>query len=437
MKFKAKKKSLLFILGFIISLTITNSINFSTWQKSIVNNPKVSAGYNLSFIHIDGSISDNWTLTALQPWCNYDSDSGYYIIENVTIDASGSPASCGILINNSLDYNFIIRNCSVTYGTGGSGALSSVGGIKIVNSSRGILFNNTCSNGINWGSGILLYNEVHNITIERNEIYNNYNGIRVESSSYNITIKNNTINNNQYRGIWLINGVHNTTIINNNVNDNQFLSGIELRVNCDYNKIINNNGSLTNIYYASQDNGIYLIDGCDDNFIFNNSLNNNDNYGIQIELNCNNNTVLNNTASNLNGGTNQNRGIYLHSNSHYNNITGNIVNNNDQYGIYLSSCEHNSITGNIFYSTGDYGLGLEYCDYNNITGNTAKFNIEGGIYLSDSDWNNISKNFVNDNTQIGIFLRKSSWGSNNNTISNNTINRNDVGIVVYSSNDNN
>ena len=137
MKIKRNQLIILLIIGLIFPLLINNNINFSDTQKTTVINPKSSGGYNLSFIHIDGSISGNWTATAGETWCNI--VNGKYVIENVTIDASGSPIGSGILINNSKNEYFIIRNCTVNNAEGFPNA-----GIKLENTNNGTLTNNNC-----------------------------------------------------------------------------------------------------------------------------------------------------------------------------------------------------------------------------------------------------------------------------------------------------
>ena len=81
---------------------------------------KRSDTYIESLIHIDGTIQNNWTWTVGNySWCNgAGSQSDPYIIENVSIDAGS--AMSGIMIENSKNVYFIIRNCNVSNVSGGN-----------------------------------------------------------------------------------------------------------------------------------------------------------------------------------------------------------------------------------------------------------------------------------------------------------------------------
>ena len=102
-------------------------------SENIINYPKMSGYWDLPFIYING----NWSYTAGNyTWCSGDGSwQNPYVIENVTIDASSSPTGSGILIENSKQNYFIIRNCTIfNAGTG----------IKLENSTNGRLTENNC-----------------------------------------------------------------------------------------------------------------------------------------------------------------------------------------------------------------------------------------------------------------------------------------------------
>ncbi|MBY9016466.1 MAG: right-handed parallel beta-helix repeat-containing protein, partial [Candidatus Lokiarchaeota archaeon] len=235
MKSKQKKITILFI-GLFIALNLNNTLFFNDSVQNELNIPKESAGYSELFIHVDGSDPNNWTWTAGNySWCYF--DNGYYIIENVTINANSSPTGSGILINNSLDVYFIIRNCTVY--NAGSDIYDA--GIRLQNTCNGTIIDNTCTN-------------------------NGNNGITLYSSSNNNTLSGNTANNNTLHGIYLYN-------------------------NCDFNNIINNKAN------DNTDQGIYLETGCDSNNITDNIINDNNLHGIYLDYNCDFNNIINNTAN--------------------------------------------------------------------------------------------------------------------------------------------
>ena len=87
MKFKTKKLVILLSIGLIFHLILSSDFSSTDILEADVDIPKQSGGYTEPFIHIDASNPNNWTWTAGNySWCYF--DNGYYIIENVTIDAT-------------------------------------------------------------------------------------------------------------------------------------------------------------------------------------------------------------------------------------------------------------------------------------------------------------------------------------------------------------
>ena len=103
--------------------------------------PHSSGGYTPSFIYVNGSIPGNWSATAAEDWCiGSGTFEDPYIIENCTIDASTSPINSGILIVDSEDVYFQVRNCTIQGANGTTGSyLNLAGGIKLLNCSNSFL----------------------------------------------------------------------------------------------------------------------------------------------------------------------------------------------------------------------------------------------------------------------------------------------------------
>ena len=379
MKSKLKKITYLFI-SLLMALLLNNTLIFNNGAQTELSVPKQSDGYSESFIHVDG----NWTETATTyDWCYGDGSwSTPFTIENVSINAISSPTGSGILINNSFGVYFIIKNCTIINAQGG--VVGQGAGIELQNCSRGLIFNNTCTDSGATGNGILLegYN-CYNITIERNVVKSSERHGILSYGGNEIYIVNNTVSDCYYKGIYLYNGCENFTVAYNYVED---------------------------VGHSDQDAGICLY-----------------NYN-------HNNTVYNNTI------INSWRGMYLRE-SRDNSIFNNIVKNNDEAGIILSTnSNYNNLTNNIAISDNEgydqnYGIWLVISSYNTITCNTANNNLIHGIYLqSGCDNNTITENTINENTDTGIYLIST---SDNNVIKNNTINRNYLGIALDQSNYNN
>ncbi len=153
-------------------------------------------------------------------------------------------------------------------------------------------------------------------------------------------------------------------------------------------------------------------------------------YGIFI------NGAINNTiASNL-VEQNLDTGIFLYFASN-NTLSNNTANYNIYDGIWLFQSENNSITNNVANQNGLDGIVLSYSsNNNNITNNTAILNKNGIYVFGGSNYNEISNNKILNNTENGIAVSDcASWnlslcsnGNFNNTIANNQISNNKIGI---------
>ncbi|MFX1500152.1 MAG: NosD domain-containing protein [Promethearchaeota archaeon] len=294
------------VISFIFAITtlllidpyIQYKLNSIDYKEKNLKTPKSSGYWTLNFIHINGSSVGNWSNTAAEEWCAGSGTwSDPYIIENVTIDANNSPTGSGILIQNSKNDYFIIRNCTIY-----PGPKSYTAGITLTNTNNGTLINNTSS--YDGYTGILLMSASSNNTISRNTVNNNDFGIVLWQNCYNNTISGNTAKNNSYDALSLYYGCNNNTLSGNNVNNNT-------------------------------DIGIYLYSECDNNTISGNNLKNNT-QGIYLRS-SNNNTISGNTVNN------NTDGIYLEKSSN-NTILGNFIKNNQEYGITITDAESQNNT---------------------------------------------------------------------------------------------
>ena len=240
MKSKLKKILVLIVLGMGFLFLPNIKFDFSVEQTTF-NNLKNSSVY-YGGIQIDAlattntTYSGNWTWAVRQPWCY--NDNGVYVIEDLTIDASTSPTGNGIYIKNSKNEYFIIRNCTVY----------------------------SAQNIIDIEAGIKL-KDVNNGTLTKNNFSNNLcHGINLLNDCNNNTISGNTVNNNNQQGIRLSYNYDYNNITGNTLNDNRggiYLSGTSYNP-CFWNQITNN------IIIDNQDYGIFLIQDCDNNSIYKN-----------------------------------------------------------------------------------------------------------------------------------------------------------------------
>jgi len=128
-----------FLMLFLIIFSISTQNNMNNYNETAQVDLKnktfnlKSSGFwsNFTFIHITNL---NWTIANETDWCSGSGTWGNpYIIENMIINASGSPIGCGIFIENSVDVYFTIRNVTI---------FETANGIKLENANKGVLIDN-------------------------------------------------------------------------------------------------------------------------------------------------------------------------------------------------------------------------------------------------------------------------------------------------------
>lgn len=290
----------------------------------------------------DNNPEYNWSKTeAENGWCSGNgTQNDPYIIENVIIDANNS-GNC-IEIRSSSKH-FIIQNCTLY----NSGAGADEAGVFLSNVDNGKLIENNISN--------------------------NYHGIFLKSSDYNL-VSMNKIGDNDGNGVYLF-STSNNTILNNNITSNSangiFFDRVNIRNRIEHNNILYN-------YHGINFDREY--GDCEYNEILFNTISENRKHGI--------------TFVNF-------RQFY------YGNITGNFITYNLGNGIYIKGGVHNTYFIN----------------------NTISHNQEIGIYLDywslrGCDNNIIERNTINHHSNYGI----RSWQSDNNDIIQNNFTGNDIGV---------
>ena len=215
-----------------------------------------------------------------------------------------------------------------------------------------------------------------------------------------------------------------------------------ITITADY---VNISGFTINCYYYW---GSILVESCNNNISEN--IIKGDWYGtIGIEISDNrNNTIINNDISN-----NQ-VGLYIHTSSN-NTIMGNIFSSNSYFGMIAYQSSENVINNNKFQKN-QHDLSIDksynntilmnnfldnkccvcisiYNSYNNIISlnNIVQDGWGACIELINNSLDNIITDNINSNGSIGIDI----WQScNNNTIKNNLIFNNEIGIQLSSNN---
>lgn len=372
-----ENKIFTFLLLFLIGFSIFN-LYFMRDSTGTTHLDLEPGTYNLKqagfwndfiFIHITGL---NWTIANEFDWCSGSGTwSNPYVIENMIINATDSSIGCGILIENSVNAYFNIKNVTI-FGTSN--------GIKLENTNNGAIISSNLSENI--ASGINMINCVNN-TISRNLFINNgAQGINLTSNCISNNLLGNTLKNDgtnfQDNGIYLGDYCDNNVIMENIICDNN-INGILLEDYCQGNLIYNN--TIKNTVTSQQDYGISLDYNCDQNNISLNIIEDISSYGIRL-VTSDDNYILNNQLIDCSNGFYML--IALQSKIIRNTISGGSM------GIFMSACDGSEIIGNFINDTGSYAIRLFInCDDNEFYDNIIKDNTNLGIQLNDpSDINN-------------------------------------------------
>ncbi|HPS21583.1 MAG TPA: right-handed parallel beta-helix repeat-containing protein, partial [Candidatus Paceibacterota bacterium] len=232
------------------------------------------------------------------------------------------------------------------------------------------------------------------------------NGFGIDNSSY-VTISGLTIEGAIHSGIYF--SAFDSDEVGNNISsDNIILNGTGIN--------LNGNGYSTgvvvsnNIINNNQYRGIDLYQASGNNLTLNTISGSNQ--GIYFD-NSSSNEIDQNTISD-----NNEYGIDFRNSSMENIITSNTISDNSRDGIYLNNSNENIINSNNTISDNlRNGIYLDQSDDNTIEENTISSNISCGISLSNIKGSQIKTNIISSNLQNGICLNDAS----NNTISSNNI----------------
>jgi len=183
------------------------------------------------------------------------------------------------------------------------------------------------------------------------------------------------------------------------------------------------NGKLINNTATNSTMGFRLKDSKNnnltENFAEQNAL------GFRLTNSTSNNltsNIANNNNDNIEGG--EGNGFWIEVNSDNNTFTENTATNNDLYGFSFDESDNNTLTENTINNNGD-GIILGKSHNCTMDGNTVSKNEGDGIILAESGENTINNNTANENKDYGLRL----GDSNYNTITNNTFKFNEDGCI--------
>jgi parallel beta-helix repeat protein len=308
--------------------------------------------------------------------------------ENTIIKSGGKD-----FVVNILGDNCIIQNINISSGF--------EAGVNLI-SNRSTLTNNTIYDnfdGIRIDS-LSYYSLSYNV-ISNNIISKNKNGVKIKTAS-NTLITNNQISSNNLEGI-ILESSYNSTISDNVLKNNGItISGFLYSWNTHV--IENNTANDKPIYYYKNENGITVP-----------------NDAIQIILaNCSNFEIKNIDFDNITNSIQIGYCSYIE-------IENNYFESNIQNAIISYYSDNNTIISNTVNSTN--GIDITKSDNNNILQNNIG-STSIAISTSQSNYNNISENNIFSNSEYGLFIQSN---SDDNKIFRNKIHDNHIGIRLKSS----
>jgi parallel beta-helix repeat protein len=372
-----------------------------TYYEHVVVNKTISlVGEDASMTIIDGGntgqvisiVNDNVTFTGftVQRGGSHalpDLDAG--ICLNRT---RGCTISGNTIVDNGC-FGIHLFNSEQNTVSGNNLARNTLFAIELTTSSSNIISSNTAASNPNIGIG--MHASSSNNNISGNTVIDNKYGISLNNAKNN-TISSNRLANNSDTGIWMQSAAVNNTICANNITDCRHCIKIEEQAN--------NNTVSGNILTDSK-------------------------FGIQI-LNAKYTDICNNTITHNYGGDMWDAGIRLDS-AGFSRIHSNLISDNWR-GILLYTNSPNVSIYNNNISANEFGARIASGGSNNLnmTGNLVANNNGYGVGLtvfgSSSNYATISQNTITNNSD-GIALGQN---SNHNSILQNNISENKLGIHI-------
>jgi len=262
-------------------------------------------------------------------------------------------------------------------------------------------------------SGIHFLNDSTDGHIFNNTIENCDTGINIEDSD-RPAITQNRISSGGSSGIYIEN-TYDSVVSNNNISS-MAGRGIYIRRDTIAKPIVTGHSVTDNYIFGCQDPGI-SFEGVNNSVIDNNTLISNSGSGIILDTSSNND-ITNNTAEMLSLPLSQIQynGIYLYSNSNFNNVIDNKAKNNRMRGLYIRSSSNNIITNNELINNTEDGIRIESnSQYNTLSFNNASLNKEYSYYIDYQ--NGDCSNIINDNNIGGDDGKLFKYIRNQNSIS--------------------
>ena len=420
---------------------INCSANYPNLNLNLTENGAAiynSSGANISIVRQYNSTGNfNITCFALSHQ-NYTANQTDTLWVNVT---AAPEFYCDGALNNSanaffkISSNVICSNESITLGSNSDIEIMNNGNLTIKEGTI-LTFTMTADGGSyikkNQTGGLWIYNST--ITSD-NSAYEYDFWVFGSGNNDNFTLQNSKIIGAGYsppvssQGIQLYN-ISDVVIEGNNISFGVY--GLYLLYSA-------NNNIANNIIYNTSSTGIYTRSSINNTLTYNTVYNTQGTFGYGIRVS----EFSNNTLLRFNTIYNANRyGLLIDALSSNNQIVNNTIYDASDHGLYLSRSSDNSIKNNTIrnnraniyiYASGGYSGGNII--KNNIIANSGSgydnIYIDGLLDSSGAGNNVIENNIISNSARYGIYIYRY---SENNTVHNNTISNNSIGIYVTTNN---
>ncbi|MDC0526618.1 right-handed parallel beta-helix repeat-containing protein, partial [Euryarchaeota archaeon] len=387
--------------------TLSSNSNYGIYASSadnlIIKSNTVSD--NNAGIYVTGSDDVVISLNTVDDQTTYGvylSDSKRLKIKKNIIKNSLSDA---LVLSSNCDNAFVDNNTIKNNGDTDSGRA-----VKLYEVDNTVLYNNSIES--NDYTGLLLTSSKDNKIIQNIIKGNGKYGIQISNDfiiSSNNTIEGNTVNDNEYDGMYIA-GIY-TKIISNTIKYNE-KDGIHIldagaRATIQQNTVVDNEDSAVRVMANYGTVTLNTIDGDTSSpsvvviegrsvIITNNTIEGGS-QGIKVQ-NSTNAFVYNNTVK-----SNSDYGIYFLLESTSADIKYNIVKDNEDVGIYISSSNSADIKGNTIEENNGYGIFAETSKLVDFENNTIEDN-DGGVKFSDCDYCNLTLVTIKDNGGRGVWF---------------------------------
>jgi PGF-pre-PGF domain-containing protein len=363
-------------------INIDNSANTVVSSNSVSNQDK---GIHIGSGSKGSSISENFVNNNAEHGILLENSRGITVKGNTLNSNSYTGIYLSSSSENKVTYNTVVMPGPVVNNI-------NTNAIQLYSETRSDTNSNEVSyNTVSLADHGIFLNGCKSNTIQNNRAFSNNYGIAMRYSHNNRVINNNANDNQMGNGEGLYFTFEDSGNIISGNSANKCLIGIHLSQDCGINNLVDNNTVNSNQY-----NGIYVE--AQSNTISNNFASDNSRGIFLIGSKCKNNTISSNTV------TKCVNGIYLQNTSDKNKLVSNILISNNENGIQLFNSNY-SYLGSNRAEDNKYGIQVINSSEITVNNNTALKNTQLGIRLLNSNNNTLTKNnATNHEAGVGIVL---------------------------------